>query len=55
MATTGTLPEPVSARDIAPSMTLSKATVDFLSAVMAFMRELVLVLRKSNADNSCTV
>ena len=53
----GTLPlaEHVPARDITPSMTLSKATVDFLSAVMAFMRELVLVLRKSNADNSCTV
>ena len=48
------MPEPVSARDIAPSMTLSKATVDFSSAVMAFMRALVLVLRKFNTDNSCT-
>ena len=52
----GTLPEPIPARDIAPSTTLSKATVDFSSAVVAFMRVLVLVLRKSNTDNSssCT-
>ena len=39
----GTLPEPVPTRDIAPSTTLSKATVDFSSAVVAFMRAFKLV------------